>query len=441
MNRHDLIQLDKRHVWHPYTPMKQYIEAGDPLVITKAFGSWLEDADGRRYLDGNSSWWTSLLGHNHPRLIDALRRQSEMFCHVAFGGITHEPAVLLAEQLAARAPGALPHVFFSDNGSTAVEAAMKMSLQFHAQNGSPERTRFIALDHAFHGETFGVTALGGVEAFRRPFRASLPPGVLHVPSPGQDHDPDAVHRGARALESTLCDHGATISALVIEPLIQGAGGMLMYSPEYLRIARRLTEQYHVHLIVDEVFTGYGRTGTFWASEQAAIVPDILCTAKGLSGGVLPFAATLASPQIFEGFLGEPERAFYYGHTFAGNPLGARVALEVLALYDDEKILEGIPERALRLQAAFERMQRSPRVCRARSLGMCAALELGEGTDYLNPLGWRVFEEAKRRGAYVRPLGNVVYLAPALNIPLADLDELLLIVEQSVECVMSKYGKA
>lgn len=439
MKREEIIEIDKRHVWHPYTPMQQYIEKGEPLVIARALGSWLEDVDGRRYLDGNASWWTSLLGHNHPRLVAALRQQSEIFCHVAFGGITHEPAVRLAERLAARAPG-LPHVFFSDNGSTAVEAALKMSLQFHAQNGAPGRTRFIALEHAFHGETLGVTALGGVGAFHGTFSGALPLRVLHAPSPGEG-DAGAEARAIESLERLLREHGESIAALVIEPLIQGAGGMLIHGPEYLRAARRLTEEHHIHFIVDEVFTGYGRTGTFWACEQAGVLPDILCTAKGLSGGLLPFAATLTRPAIFEGFLGGAERAFYYGHTFAGNPLGARVALEVLAIYEEERVLEGIPERASLLNAALERLGRWPLVRRGRNVGMCAAVDLGDGTDYLNPLGWRVSEEARRRGAYLRPLGNVVYLAPALNIPLSDLDELLGILEESVEVVMSDYGKA
>lgn len=440
MKRDELIALDKRHVWHPYTPMRQYIESGEPLVVARARGCIIEDVDGRRYLDGNASWWTSLLGHNHPRLLEALRHQAEAFCHVAFAGITHEPAVLLAEKLAQRAPGLMPRVFFSDNGSTAVEAALKMSLQFHAQNGSPERTMLVALEHAFHGETLGVTALGGVAAFRKAFHKSLPIQVLHVPSPGAP-DAQAEPIALARLERTLEEHGSRIAAVVLEPLIQGAGGMLMHGAAYLRAAHAWTRAHQVHLIVDEVFTGFGRTGTFWACDQAGVEPDILCTAKGLSGGVLPFAATLTSPALFEGFLGASDRAFYYGHTFAGHPLGARVALEVLAIYEEEKVLEGVPERARRLAAAFEKLAELPGIHRARSLGMCAAIDLGDGADYLNPLGWRVFEEAKRRGAYLRPLGNVVYVAPALNIPLPDLDELLQIVHLSVEAVMKDYGKA
>ncbi|OQX68956.1 MAG: adenosylmethionine--8-amino-7-oxononanoate transaminase [Sorangiineae bacterium NIC37A_2] len=440
MKRQELIEIDKRHVWHPYTPMQEYIERGEPLVIAEARGAVLRDVDGRSYYDGNASWWTALLGHNHPRLIEALHDQSRKMCHVAFGGMTHEPAVLLAEKLAARAPGEMPHVFFSDNGSTAVEAALKMSLQFHKQNGAPERTRFVALEHAFHGETLGVTSLGGVDAFRQAFDGSLPLTVYHAPSPGAHGQ--TVESAVQSLSGLLERHGSSIAAMVVEPLIQGAGGMLMHPPSYLSEVRRLTREYGVHLIVDEVFTGYGRTGTFWASEQAGIEPDILCTAKGLSGGVLPFAATLTRTEIFEGFFGDPSRAFYYGHTFAGNPLGARVALEVLTVYEEEAVLEGIPERSRRLRGLIERVAAAhPGARRPRSLGMCGAVELGDGADYLNRLGWRVFDEAKKRGAYLRPLGNVVYLAPPLNIPLSDLDALIAIVEESIDIVMREYGKA
>lgn len=439
MKRQELIEIDKRHVWHPYTPMQEYIERGEPLVIAEARGALLKDVDGRSYYDGNSSWWTALLGHNHPRLLAALHDQSRKMCHVAFGGMTHEPAVLLAEKLAARAPGRMPHVFFSDNGSTAVEAALKMSLQFHKQNGAPGRTRFVALEHAFHGETLGVTSLGGVSAFRQAFTESLPLSVFHVPSPGAEGQSNEA--SLKALTETLDRHGDFIAAMVVEPLIQGAGGMLMHSASYLGEVRRLTQARGVHLIVDEVFTGYGRTGTFWASEQGGIEPDILCTAKGLSGGVLPFAATLTRSEIFEGFFGDPSRAFYYGHTFAGNPLGARVALEVLTVYEEESVLDGIAERAARLGALFARVGARPGARRPRSLGLCGAVELGDGADYLNQLGWRVFDEAKKRGAYLRPLGNVVYLAPPLNIPLSDLDALIAIVEESIDVVMREYGKA
>jgi adenosylmethionine---8-amino-7-oxononanoate aminotransferase len=435
-SRAEIVALDKRHLWHPYTPMEAYIASAAPIVVERASGSRIYDVDGRVYLDGNSSWWTALLGHNHPRLVRALCDQAEKYCHVPLAGITHEPATLLATELAKKCPG-LPHAFFVDNGSTAVEAAMKMALQYQAQTGHPERVEFVALDGAFHGETLGVTALGGVSAFRAPFSRSVVAAEL-LPSPA---DPAVgLVRALEQLERSVLGRRDHVAAVVLEPLVQGAGGMRFYSPRYLERARELTEQTGALLIIDEVFTGFGRTGTFWAHERAAIQPDIVCTAKGLSGGLLPLGAVLAQSRIFEAFLGGKERAFYYGHTYAGNPLGTRVALEVLSVYEDEAILTGALERAQRIQAAFERIGTLGGATRARALGVLGAVELGEG-GYLQGLGWEVYEEALLRGAYLRPLGNVVYCAPALNIPLDDLDHLLQIVFESISSVLKRHGQA
>lgn len=424
-----LVEVDKRRVWHPYTPMDRYREEVDPLVVVRAEGVRLYDLDGRVYLDGNASWWTSTLGHGHPRLVEALHRQSERLCHTALAGITHEPAAELAEELVAVAPAGLEHVFYSDNGSTAVEVAMKMCLQYWAQSGRPERRSFVALEDAFHGETLGVTALGGVEVFRRPFAGSLLEAV-HIPSPAAGDEA----RSVAALENAVLGAREQVAGVVLEPLVQGAAGMRIYGPSFLREARRICDEADVFLVFDEVFSGYGRTGTFWACEQAGVAPDLLCTAKGFSGGFFPMAATLVSPRIFEGFLGGPERAFYYGHTFCGNPLGAAVAREVLRIFREERVIEGIPERSYRIEAAFRELEALPGVAESRCLGMIGALDLAGDSGYLARAGWDVFEEARRRGAYLRPLGNVVYVTPALNIPLDDLEELLRIVRESVAAV-------
>lgn len=430
MDREAIVARDKKYLWHPYTPMAEYIESGDPIVVDRARGARLYDRDGREYLEGNSSWWASLLGHNHPRLVRALEEQLERFAHVALAGTTHEPAALLAEKLVAVTPERLTRVFYSDNGSTALEAAIKLSAQYWHQNGAPGKTRFLSLAEAFHGETLGVTALGGVDAFRRPF-GGLVMSVTHLPSPAEDLD-----RALESLRGELERSSREIAALVVEPLVQGAGGMRLYSPEYLRRARELTEHYGVHLIVDEVFTGYGRTGPMWASSLAGIEPDVLCTAKGLSAGLLPFAATLASEEIFRGFDGGEERAFYYGHTYFGNPLGAAVALEVLRVYEEERILEGAEVRAAFLARAFDSLRGVPGVRNVRALGMIAAFDLEDEVDgYLSRAGWRVARAAKRRGALVRPLGNVVYLAPPLNVALEDLERLAAIVLESTREVL------
>ncbi len=276
----------------------------------------------------------------------ALAAQAERLCHTALAGITHEPVATLAKQLVKLAPPGLEHVFFSDNGSTSVEVALKMSLQYWAQNGRPKRTRFVAFDGAFHGETLGVTALGGVEVFRRPF-SSVIMECLRVPAAS-----DGFERAFSTLESILHEDADTIAAVVLEPMVQGAAGMRIYDAEFLRRARALTRKHDVFLVLDEVFAGYGRTGPMWASEHAGVAPDLMCTAKGFTGGMLPMAATLATRRIFEGFLGGSERSFFYGHTFTGNPLGAAIALEVLKVYEEECVLERAAAKAQRIRSAF-----------------------------------------------------------------------------------------
>lgn len=430
LSRERIVELDKRYVWHPYTQMAEYVAETNPLVIERASGTRLFDADGRSYIDGNASWWTVPLGHCHPRLVRALTRQAEVLCHTSLAGVTHEPAVRLARELVHVAPAGLTRVFFSDDGSTAVEVAMKLALQYWAQNGRPKRRRFVALDGAFHGETLGVTALGGVEVFRRPFAGVLLE-CIHIPPVA-----DGAERAFSALERLLRTGADEIAAVVLEPIVQGAAGMRMYAPELLRDARELTRRYDVFLALDEVFTGYGRSGPMWAAGHAGVVPDLLSTAKSFTGGMLPMAATVVTERIFEGFLGAPERTFYYGHTFCGNPLAAAVACEVLAIYRDERVLDAARLKSARIATAFERMSELPGVSGARSLGMIGALDLGTAHGYHETAGWRVYREALKRGAYVRPLGNVVYVTPSINIDDQELATLLEIVEDSVRAAVA-----
>jgi len=422
-----VVDLDKRYVWHPYTEMSNYRKSVDPLVIVEASGSRLIGADGRSYIDANASWWTSAVGHNHPRLVAALRRQSETLCHAALGGIAHPPASELAEALAEVAPAGLSHVFYSDNGSTSIEVAMKLSLQYWAQNGRPKRTRFVALEDGYHGDTIGTTALGGVEVFRKPFSDVLL-DCFYVPPP---REASQVARCVEELEAVIERNADTIAGVIFESMVQGAAGMRIYEPAMLRAARELCNRHDIFLICDEVFTGYGRTGPMWACEHAGIAPDLLCTSKAFTGGVLPMAATLATDRVFDGFLGEADRAFYYGHTFCGNPLGAAVALEVLRVFSDEHILDRSKPKAERIAQAFDEIAGLSGVAATRSIGMIGALDLKGDGGYLAELGWRVYSEAQRRGVYLRPIGNVVYVVPSLNIPDEDLSELLTVVRESV----------
>jgi adenosylmethionine-8-amino-7-oxononanoate aminotransferase len=430
--RADLVRADKRFLWHPYTPMQRYMDEVDPLVIDRAEGARLFDLDGKSYIDANSSWWVACLGHNHPRLVAALGKQAGRLCHTSLAGVTHEPAARLAEELVAVAPPGLARVFFSDDGSTAVEVAVKLALQLWQNEGRPARRRFVALDGAFHGETIGAASLCGVEIFRRPFAGVLLECIF-VPPPAADEPAGdgGYARAFAALEAVVESGRDEIAAVVIEPSVQGAAGMRMYGHDYLRRARALCDRHDVLLVLDEVFTGYGRTGPMWACEAAGVVPDLMCIAKGLTGGMLPMGATLVTPRVFDAFLGAPERAFFYGHSYCGNPLGAAVAREVLAVLRDEAILERARPKADRIARAFADMGRIPGVSHPRARGMIGALDLAPAAGYLGDLGWRAYAEARRRGAYLRPLGDVVYIAPPLTIDDGELEELLAIVRASV----------
>lgn len=430
LTRDEIIALDHRHLWHPYTPMDRHLREGPALVIERAQGSRLFDVDGRDYIDGNSSWWTALLGHNHPRLVRALTQQAERMCHVALAGMTHEPAAALAAELCAVAPSGLGRVFFSDDGSTAVELAVKMCLQYWFQNGRPERNRFVALSDAFHGDTLGATALSGVEVFRRPFAGAVMECWRVSPWTGSEAALDQV-------ESLFERHGDRIAACVVEPMVQGAGGMHVYSAGVLSRLRELTRQHDVFLVADEVFTGYGRTGPMWACEHAGVSPDVLCVAKGFTGGVLPMAATLCTERLFDGFRGADERALFYGHTYCGHALGAAVAREVLAVYREESVLSRAAPKARRIAEAIAASAELPGVEHPRALGMLGAVSLQGASGYLQRAGWRVSEEARKRGVYLRPLGNVVYVAPALNIDDEDLEQLLSVVTQSIAAVAER----
>lgn len=426
LTRADVVALERRHVWPPYTSSERH-ERQEPLVIVGGQGPWIEDADGRRLLDGNASWWTVTLGHQHPRLRAALARQAEQLMHVAAGGITHAPVALLAQELAAVAPPGLSRIHFSDDGSTAVEVAIKAAFQYWQQNGRPSRTRFLVLSNAYHGDTIGAASLAAVEEFSRIF-APLLFEVIRAPHPDASWDAVVEH-----VEKQLDRHADQIAGVVVEPLIQGASGMRMHPPEVLRRIREATSKVDTFLIADEVFTGYGRTGAMWACELAGVVPDLLCTAKGFTAGVLPMAATLASERVYDGFRGGAERALMHGHTFCGNPLGAAVAREVLAIYRDEDILGQVRAKAPIIERAFERIAAIQGVRRVRTLGMVGAADLGDD-GYRGQLGWRVFEAALERGAFLRPLGDTVYVTPALNIEITDLERLLAILEDAIGAV-------
>lgn len=424
--REEIVALDRAHVWHPYSAIDEH-EARDPLVIRSARGAWLEDANGKKYIDGNSSWWVASLGHGHPRLQRALAKQAAELDHVSLAGTTHEPATLLAKELLEVVPSNLKHVFYTDNGSGAVEVALRVAAQAWAQMGKPRKTRFVALDGAYHGDTLGAASLGGIEIFKKAF-AGIALECLRAPFP----EPNAYERAFQAMADLLRREGDTIAAVVVEPIVQGASGMRIYEPRFLRDLRKACDDAGVFLIIDEVFAGYGRTGKMWAFEHASVTPDILCIGKTFTS-IIPMAATLVTSRIYDAFRGGKDRALQYGHTFCGNPIGAALAREVLAIFREEKIVAQAVEKSHVIARAFDRIAKVDGVIRVRHIGMIGAADLEPTREagYLDPIGWRVYDEGLKRGAYLRPLGNTVYVAPPLTIAVEDLEELLAILEASI----------
>jgi adenosylmethionine-8-amino-7-oxononanoate aminotransferase len=439
--RDRIVAMDKARLWHPYTPMRRYIDEVDPVVVERAEGMCLYDANGARLIDGNASWWVNIVGHNHPRLAAARGRQAAALMHCSLAGMVHEPAALLAERLLPRCGGSFARLFFSDDGSTAVEAAIRMAYQYWRNVGRPEKRRFVALEGAFHGETIGAASVSGSPVFHAALGGLVFDRVL-LPSPaaaarGDDGAP--WHEAAfAAAERLLAERGDEIAAIIVEPLVQGAAGMLMYPPAYLARLAAAARARDVLLICDEVFVGYGRTGTFLAEHAAGVEADIVCLAKGFSGGVLPMAATIASERVFSAFLGGPETTLWYGHSFTGNPLGCAVALETLAIIEEERLLERQAPIAAALQRGLDAVARHPWVRDPRRAGLVGAFTLADpaagapaGADYLAEPGWRLYTAARERGALLRPLGNVAYAVLPLNAEVAVVEELFGIVGESL----------
>ena len=427
-----VVELDRRHLWHPFTQQREWC-LEQPLVIERAEGSDLIDSDGRRYIDGVSSLWCNVHGHRHPLIDRAVREQLDRVAHSTMLGLTHRGAAELAARLTALAPPRLSRVFYSDSGSSATEIALKMAFQYWRQRGGQHarRTRFVCLRGAYHGDTLGAVSVGGID----PFHAAYSPLLFgaHRVDPG---DVDQ-------LERVLDFHAEEIAAVIVEPLVQGAAGIQLQPPGYLRAARELTRHHDVLLICDEVATGFGRTGTMFACEQERVAPDFLCLGKGLTGGYLALAATLTTERVYEGFLGDPEhrRTFFHGHTFTGNPLACAAALANLDAFECESTLLRLQPKIRRLGELLAEVARMPEVAEVRGRGFMVGIDLGEHDPALR-LGHRVALEARERGAIVRPLGDVVVLMPPLTIPMADLQRLVEIVADSIRAAFHKtYGQA
>lgn len=418
---------DVAHFWHAFTQMAEY----EPLIIERGEGVWLIDTEGRRYLDGVSSLWCNLHGHGHPRINAAIAEQLGKLAHATSLGMSNPPAIELAHRLATLAPGDLQHVFYASDGSAAVEVALKTAFQYWRQCDHPQpgKSKFLAYGNAYHGDTLGSASVGGIDRFHALF-APLLFEVIRLPAPDGRRLPPGVPAEQAAqhhldlLENTLRQHCHELAALVIEPLMQGAAGMIMQPPGYLRGVRELTQKYGVLMIADEIVTGFGRTGTLFACQREDVTPDLLCLGKSLSGGYLPMAATLSTPEIYRAFLGtyQQGKMLHNGHTFGGNPLGAAASLASLDLLAEQRIVEEqVPRKAAWLSAALAPLRDHPRVADVRQLGMIAGVELAADGPRGVPFaperraGWHVCRRATRQGVYLRPLGDVVVVMPPLSI--------------------------
>ena len=418
----DPAQLDRDHLWHPFTQQQGWVEE-EPLMIERAEGAQLIDSEGRRYIDGVSSLWCNVHGHRHPGIDAAVREQLEKVAHTTMLGLSHPGAAELAAKLVELAPRGLSRVFYSESGSTATEIALKMAFQFQQQRGGQHarRTSFVHLRDAYHGDTIGSVSVGGIGLFHATYRPLL--FETHAAEPGDAAD----------LERVLSRHEEEVAALIVEPLVQGAAGMLVHPPDYLRAARELCDRFGVLMICDEVATGFGRTGTMFACEQEDVAPDLLCLAKGLTGGYLPLAATLTTERVHEGFLGAPEdqRTFFHGHTYTGNPLACAAAIASLEAFEAERTLERLQPKIELLAEQLEGVAAMPEVAEVRRRGFMVGIDLGEHDPALR-LGHRVTLEARKRGAIVRPLSDVVVLMPPLSISEAELRRLVAITAESIE---------
>ena len=431
-----LAELDKRHVWHPFTPMQEWADSA-PLVIEAADGNYLVDERGTRYLDGVSSLWVNVHGHNHPRINRAIRAQLDRVAHTTLLGLASGPSIELAHRLAALSPGALEKVFYSDSGSTAVEIALKQAFQYWQLTGRPEKHRFVHLEDAYHGDTLGAVGVGGIDVFHQIFGPLLV-SSLSVPTPYRCAKAGATDAGACALElleELFVRSASEIAALIIEPLVQGAAGMLVQPPGYLKGVEDLCRKHGVLLIVDEVATGFGRTGRMFACEHEGVEPDFLCLAKGISGGYLPLAATLTTDRIYKAFLGrrEERKTFFHGHTYTGNPLACAAALASLEVFEENRVLERCQDRIHRLTELLdEHIVELAWVQEVRQQGLMVGIELadprtGEGYPASMAMGVKVCDAAREHGVIVRPLGDVVVLMPPLSITDSELEQLVLAV--------------
>lgn len=414
-------QRDLSVLWHPCTQMAEHPDMLPLLPIRSGQGVWLEDIDGKRYLDAVSSWWTNLFGHSEPRIAAAISRQAQTLEHVMFAGFSHQPGLELAEKLIALSPAGLSRVFYADNGSAAVEIALKMSFQYFANQGMHKKNRFMALHNSYHGETLGALSMADIPLYREIYSPLLLK-PLFAPSPDSftkqegETDRQCALRCADELEALVEQHQHELCALIIEPLVQCAGGMRMYHPVYLEQARKICTQYGIHLIADEIAVGFGRTGTLFACEQAGISPDFICLSKGLTGGFLPMSAVLTTEQVFECFLSpQRSRGFLHSHSYTGNPLGCAAALASLSIFSSDDVINNNLKTAELLRTLSLQLAAHPNLAQVRQTGMIIAFEMSQADKRPFPAtqrrGLQAYRAGLAQGAVLRPLGDILYWMP------------------------------
>lgn len=441
-NQSELIR-DLHHVWHPCTQHKDY-ETTPPILIERAEGIYLQDRQGNRYMDVIASWWVNLFGHNHPRLNKALTQQLEKMAHVMFAGITHQPAIDLADSLVALSPSGLEKVFFSDNGSTAVEVALKMSLQYWQEKGESQKVQFAYLKGGYHGETLGALSVCGLEIFRGKFEKVLP---SHLPVEGPDcfRCPYGLQREScnaecfEPMEKALGENSDTLAGVIVEPLVQGAAGMMMYPPIYLKKLQTVCESLGIHMIFDEIAVAFGRTGSLFVCGEHDLRPTFLCLSKGITSGYLPLSATLTTDEIYSAFYGEYDdmKLFIHSHSYSANPLACAVANETLKMLTENNFLESLKPKIATLKECgkqFEGLNGE-----FRQTGMIAAVELVKNNKERHPfekrIGYQVFLEGLKRGLFMRPLGDVVYFIPPLVISEAEIETMLNTAHDCINAVL------
>ena len=418
-----IVKRDLSVLWHPCTQMKDHEKI--PLIpVRRGKGVWIEDLDGNRYIDAISSWWVNLFGHCHPVINAAINSQLELLEHVLIAGFTHEPVVKLSERLVSIAPPGLARCFYADNGSSAIEVALKMSFHYWRNKGQHKKTRFISLDNSYHGETLGALSLGNVPLYKETYAPLLldtiiaPSPDCFLREPGVSWEEHSRQKFA-AMEQLLLTHSAEVCAVIVEPLVQCAGNMRMYDPVYLELLREACNKYDVHLIADEIAVGFGRTGTMFACEQPGISPDIMCLSKGLTGGYLPLAVTLTTEEIYQAFYDDYENltAFLHSHSYTGNPLGCSAALATLDIFSSENVLENNRNLSKYMHELTRDLNGHPHVAEVRQYGMILAIEMTKDKQKRIPYPWqerrglKVYLHALSQGVLLRPLGNVIYLMP------------------------------